>query len=187
MGTDCPPQPGCSFAKENNLFIANYLHNGLFWHASCTFAAVPSGSRSHVHSRLGIRKKKQEKQLMNVITFSPTPRILLSSDNHRFISPLRNALLKAGYLVDLASDYRHLELLWQQLHHDVVLLEVTYPGSVESATEAALRIKSQDAQQFIGYLADAVLQMSGLTGDAIFSRDAQKLPGALRDALDEQS
>lgn len=123
---------------------------------------------------------------MNVITFSPSPRVLLSSDNHRLISPLRNSLLRAGFYVDLASDYRHLEMLWQQLHHDVVLLEVTYPDSVESATEAALRIKSQDAQQFIGYLADAALQVCGLTGDAIFSRDAQRLPRALREVLDEQ-
>jgi DNA-binding response OmpR family regulator len=124
---------------------------------------------------------------MNALTFShASPRVLLSSDNHRLISPLRNALLRAGYLVDLASDYKHLELLWQQLRHDVVLLEVTYPDSIESATASALRIKSQDAQQFIGYLADAALQRSGLTGDAIFSRDAQKLPRALREVLNEQ-
>jgi CheY-like chemotaxis protein len=120
---------------------------------------------------------------MNVLTFSPSPRILLSSDNHRFISPLRNALLRAGFYVDLASDYDHLELLWQQLRYDFVLLEVTQPTSIEPATEAALSIKRQDTRQFIGYLADAGLQMSGLTGDAIFSRDARKLPGALRQVL----
>jgi PleD family two-component response regulator len=120
---------------------------------------------------------------MNTVTFSPSLRILLSSDNHRLISPLRNALLRAGFFVDLASDYRHLELLWQQLRHDVVLLEVTYPDSVEPATETALSIKRQDAQQFIGYLADSALQMSGLTGDAIFSRDARSLPKALRDVF----
>lgn len=125
---------------------------------------------------------------MNALNFShASPRVLLSSDNHRLISPLRNSLLKAGFYVDLASDYRHLEMLWQQLRHEVVLLEVTYPDSIESATEAALRIKGQDTQQFIGYLADAGLQMSGLTGDAIFSRDARKLPNALREALHENS
>jgi PleD family two-component response regulator len=124
---------------------------------------------------------------MSTFTFSEsTPRILLSSDNHHLVSPLRNSLLRAGFNVDLASDYSHLEMLWQQLRHDVVLFEVSYPSSVESATESALRIKRQDAQQFIAYLADANLQAGGLIGDAIFSRDAHKLPQALRAVLAEQ-
>jgi hypothetical protein len=121
------------------------------------------------------------------ITFSKsTPRILLSSDNHRLVSPVRNSLLKAGFNVDLASDYGHLEMLWQQLRHDIVLLEVSHPDSIESATKSAIRIKRQDAQQFIAYLADANLQAGGLIGDAIFSRDAHKLPQALRQMLSEQ-
>lgn len=124
---------------------------------------------------------------MTAFAFSRSlPRVLLSSDNHHLVSSLRNALLRAGFNVDLASDYTHLEMLWGQLRHDVVLLEVSYPASIEPATEAALRIKRQDAQQFIGYLADTSLQMNGLTGDAIFSRDAHKLPRALRAALNEQ-
>lgn len=124
---------------------------------------------------------------MSTTIFSnASPRILLSSDCHHLISSVRNALLRAGFYVDLASDYGHLELLWQQLRHDVILFEVCQPSSIESATESAIRIKRQDAQQFIGYLADASLQMSGLTGDAIFTRDAQKLPQALRDVLDDQ-
>jgi|SRR5580698_3074661 PleD family two-component response regulator len=125
---------------------------------------------------------------MSTTNFSESsPRILLSSDNHRLVLPLRNSLLRAGFNVDLASDYYHLELLWQQLRHDVVLLEVSHPDSVELATESALRIKRQDAQQFIAYIADVNLQASGLIGDAIFSRDAYSLPQSLREALSEQS
>ncbi len=56
--------------------------------------------------------------------FEAQPRILLSSDNHQRVSPLRNALLRAGFTVDLTSDYRHLELLWHERRHDVVLFEV---------------------------------------------------------------
>ena len=123
--------------------------------------------------------------MSNTIFSNASPRILLSSDSHHLISSVRNALLRAGFSVDLASDYGHLELLWQQLRHDVVLFEVCQPSSIESATESAIRIKRQDAQQFIGYLADASMQMSGLTGDAIFSRDAHKLPQALREIFDE--
>lgn len=121
---------------------------------------------------------------MNPFEFSESPpRILLGSDNQHLISALRNALLKAGFHVETANDYNHLETLWQQLRHDIVLLEVSHPDSVESATESALRIKREDAQQFVAYLADANLRMSGLTGDAILSRDTARLPQALLHAL----
>ena len=122
---------------------------------------------------------------MHTFTFSEClPRILLGSDNQHLISAVSNVLLKAGFDVQTADDYDHLETLWQESRHDVVLLEVSHPDSVESATAAALRIKRQDTRQFIAYLADAHLQMSGLTGDAIFSRDTNRLPQALREALD---
>ncbi len=114
-------------------------------------------------------------------------RILLSSDNQHLISPLRNALIKAGFLVKLAKDYAQMEVVWQQSRHEIVLLEVSHRDSIESATGSALRIKRQDAGQFIAYLADTSLQMSGLTGDAIFSRDITRLLLELRDALDEES
>jgi PleD family two-component response regulator len=132
-------------------------------------------------------KTGEDDKEMNAFAFSElSHRVLLSSDNHHLVSPLRNALLKAGFNVDLASDYSHLELLWQQLRHDIVLFEVSQSTSIEAATEAAVRIKRQDAQQFIAYLADANLQGSGLIGDAIFSRDADRLPSALRAALDQE-
>ena len=123
---------------------------------------------------------------MSTTSFSGSyPRILLGSDNQHLISALTNSLLKAGFDVETADDYRHLEALWQQLRHDIILFEVSHADSVESATESALRIKRQHAQQFIAYLADANLRMSGLTGDAILSRDSARLPQALRDALNE--
>jgi PleD family two-component response regulator len=114
----------------------------------------------------------------------PTPRILLGSDHHRLAIPLRNALLKAGFTVDLSSDYRHAELLWGELRHDVVLLEVSHSRSVESAIATALHMKGRDPQQFIAYLADSALESSGLTGDAILPRDAERLPQALREVMD---
>ena len=131
-------------------------------------------------------KRRGESNMCIEDPFERTPRILLSSDNHQRVSPLRNALLRAGFTVDLASDYRHLELLWHELRHDVVLFEVSHAGSVELATQSAIRIKRQDAKQFVAYLADASLQAVGLIGDAIFSRDAQRLPQALRKVLAEQ-
>lgn len=118
--------------------------------------------------------------------FSKSPRILLGSDNRNLISAVSNALLKAGFKVDTANDYIDLETLWRQSRHEVVLLEVSHPNSVEPAVASALRIKRQHAQQFIAYLADADLHMSGLAGDAIFSRNTKQLPQALREAISER-
>lgn len=122
---------------------------------------------------------------MNTFSFSKSPRILLGSDNRSLISAVSNALLKAGFHVDTANDYIDLETLWRQSRHEVVLLEISHPNSVEPAIESALRIKRQHAQQFIAYLADASLHMSGLAGDAIFTRDANRLPQELRKAISE--
>ena len=124
---------------------------------------------------------------MNAFTFIESPRIVLGSDNRHLISAVKNALLNAGFNVETANDYTDLETLWQQLRHDIVLFEVSHPDSVEPATESALRIKRQNAQQFVAYLVDKDLQMSGLTGDAILSRDTKILPQALREAIDEKS
>jgi CheY-like chemotaxis protein len=124
---------------------------------------------------------------MNAFKFSgSSPRILLGSDNQTLISAVSTALLKAGFHVDTADDYNHLEVLWMCTRHDIVIFEVSRRDSIEPATESALRIKRQDARQFIAYLADANLQMSGLTGDAIFSRNLHTLPQALRAALGEE-
>jgi hypothetical protein len=121
---------------------------------------------------------------VNTIRFEDsTPRILLGSDNKQFTSGISNSLLGAGFHVDTADDYAHLESIWRHQRHEVILFEVSHEHSVEPATSAALRIKRQDASQFIGYLADHNLRSSGLTGDAILSRDARLLPTALRRAL----
>jgi CheY-like chemotaxis protein len=133
-------------------------------------------------NQLSERYEDRGKYEMGLFSFSES-RILLGSDNRHLISAISSGLLGAGFNVDTADDYHHLEKLWQQLRHEVVLFEVSHPESVESATASALRIKRQDAQQFIAYLADSDLFMSGLTGDAIFSRDARQLPQALRETL----
>lgn len=114
--------------------------------------------------------------------FSP-PRIVLGSDNYHLSRAMKQSLHEAGFTVDLAYDYIHLESLWQQHHHEIVLIEVAYHHSIEPAVHTALRLKQQDASQFVGYLADAVLANSGLTGDAVFPRDARHLPEALRHHL----
>jgi hypothetical protein len=130
---------------------------------------------------------RRRRHQMNALKFSgPSRRILLGSDNHHLISAVSSTLIKAGFHVDTANDYDHLEVFWMRTRHDIVLFEVSRPDSIESATESALRIKRQDARQFIAYLADANLQMSGLTGDAIFSRNLHTLPQALRAALGEE-
>jgi DNA-binding response OmpR family regulator len=97
---------------------------------------------------------------------------------------MQQALHQAGFTVDLAHDYIHLENLWQQHRHEIVLLEVAYPHSVDPAVHTALRLKQQDSRQFIAYLADPSLSNSGLAGDAVFPRDARHLPEALRQHLE---
>ena len=124
---------------------------------------------------------------MSIFSFSETPRIVLGSDDKHLISAVSNALSGAGFNVDTANDYIDLETLWRQSRHEVVLLEVSHPASIELAVKSALRIKRQNTQQFIAYLADASLRMSGLTGDAIFSRDTNQLPHDLRAAIRERS
>lgn len=123
---------------------------------------------------------------MSAFSFSESPRIVLGSDNRHLISAVTNALITAGFNVDTANDYIDAETLWRQSRHEVVLLEVSQPTSIESAIRSALRIKQQHTQQFIAYLADASLLMSGLTGDAILSRDTNRLPHDLRAAIGEQ-
>lgn len=121
---------------------------------------------------------------MGTLTFSQSPRIILGSDNQHLVSAVTTSLVKAGFDVETATNYGHLEELWHKVRHDVVLFEVSHSDSIEPAIESAIRIKRQDAQQFIAYLADANLHASGLTGDAILSRDTSRLPQALREALD---
>ncbi|MGC2299779.1 MAG: hypothetical protein WA476_13310 [Acidobacteriaceae bacterium] len=93
---------------------------------------------------------------------------------------LHRALQQHGIEVEFAGDYSRLDTQLQQQRYVMVLLEVTGEHAVEPAVEAALRVKRADASQFVGYLADAALETSGLAGDAIFPRNLTKLPEALR-------
>lgn len=112
--------------------------------------------------------------------FPIPPLILLSGDNARTAALLHHSLINEGFYVQLVPGYHELETLWQQQHYPVVLLEVSGPQSVEAAVKTALRLKRQNPQQFIGYLADPVLHTSGLAGDAIFPRTPDQLASALR-------
>lgn len=108
------------------------------------------------------------------------PDILLSGDNTRTALSLHQALLDQGFRVQFAAAYSDLETLWKQQRHSVVLLEVSDIHSVEAAVNAAMQLKRHDPQQFVGYLADPILRISGLAGDAIFPRTSEQLAIALR-------
>jgi PleD family two-component response regulator len=106
--------------------------------------------------------------------------ILLVSDSERHGATIHRALQQHGFSIDYAGDYSQLDARLNQQKYDVVLLEVTGEHAVEPAVAAALRVKRVDARQFVGYLADPILETSGLTGDAVLPRSATKLPDALR-------
>ena len=114
---------------------------------------------------------------------SENPSILLASDRERLGSSLHQALREAGFHVDFAGDYAHLDTHLHRRPFDMVLLEVTGAHAVEPAVATALRVKRANAEQFVGYLADSTLDSSGLAGDGIFPRSAGKLPEALRSFL----
>ena len=111
---------------------------------------------------------------------SSLPLILLGSDYPRLAAPLHRALENDGMLVRFAPGYHELEPLTRAHEDGIVLIEVSNEQSVEEAVGLALRLKRQNAGRFVGYLADPVLHASGLTGDAIFPRSANYLPGVLR-------
>jgi PleD family two-component response regulator len=108
------------------------------------------------------------------------PQILLASDNARLGESLRRTLHKEGFSVELASSYEALEGIWQQLRQPVVLLDVSNLQSVDAVVGIAMSIKRHDSTQFVGYVADPILRTSGLAGDAIFPRNLQLLPDAIR-------
>jgi hypothetical protein len=109
------------------------------------------------------------------------PSILLATDTVRFGNTLHKALQEQGFDIHFAGEYAALD---GQLHHghkfDVILLEVSGDHAVESAVQTALRVKRIYPEQFVGYIADATLESSGLAGDGVFPRSVAKLPAALR-------
>jgi hypothetical protein len=118
---------------------------------------------------------------------SPFPEILLAGDNVHAAESMHRKLFEEGFAVQLAPSYRHLETLWQQHRHPVILLDVSSVHAVDAAVDTALRIKRRDLGQFIGYLADPILRTSGLAGDAIFPRNIEPLSEALRMHFSRQS
>jgi PleD family two-component response regulator len=108
------------------------------------------------------------------------PKILLASDSERHGNAIHRALEQHGFTVEFAGDYARVDSLLRARGFAVVLLEVTGEHAVEAAVAAALRVKRGNAGQFVGYLADASLETSGLAGDALFPRNAARLQDALR-------
>jgi PleD family two-component response regulator len=107
--------------------------------------------------------------------------ILLASDSERHGSTMYRALQEQGMAVEFAGDYSQVDMLLRANSYDVVLLEVTSEHAVEPAVAAALRVKRSNAGQFVGYLADASLEASGLAGDAVYPRNPARVEEALRE------
>jgi PleD family two-component response regulator len=105
--------------------------------------------------------------------------ILLASDSERHGNTIHRALQERGFAIEYAGDYSQVDAQLNARKYDVVLLEVTGQHAVEPAVAAALRVKRANAGQFVGYLADATLETSGLAGDAILPRNATRLPEEL--------
>lgn len=111
--------------------------------------------------------------------------ILLASDSERHGKTMHRAMEQQGIAVEYAGDYSRLDSALQQQEYDMVLLDVTGEHAVEAAVATALRVKRANASQFVGYLADASLETSGLAGDAVFPRSATRVTEALRRHIDE--
>ena len=107
-------------------------------------------------------------------------RILLVEDDKMIGEAVLDFLRADGYAVDWVQDGEMAETALRTQTYDLVLLEVTGEHAVEPAVVAALRVKRANAKQFVGYLADASLETSGLAGDAVLPRNATKVPEALR-------
>jgi hypothetical protein len=108
------------------------------------------------------------------------PLVLLASDEPRLASHLHLALCEQHLVVEFAPGYAEIESLAAEAHRKaIVLLEVSRHQSVEAAVELALRIKRGDASRFVGYVADRILHNSGLTGDALLTRNARDIQVAL--------
>lgn len=113
------------------------------------------------------------------------PSILLASDSERHGNSIHQLLKEEGFAIDFVGDYSRIDPHVHGKEFDVVLLEVTSEHAVELAVNTALRLKRANAAQFVGYVADANLETSGLAGDAVFPRNARKLREALRQLLTE--
>jgi DNA-binding NtrC family response regulator len=107
--------------------------------------------------------------------------MVLASDSERHGRTMHRALEQGGFAIEYAGSYAELESVLREREFDMVLLEVTSEHAVEPAVATALRVKRAHPGQFVGYLADAHLETSGLAGDAIYPRSAVRLRDALRD------
>ena len=113
------------------------------------------------------------------------PSILLASDTERLGSSLHRVLEEQGFEVAYAGNYSAIQRVLSRQNFDVILLEVTGEYAVEDAVAAALRVKRNNGEQFVGYVADAGLEASGLAGDGIFPRSGSRLGEVLRNLFTE--
>ena len=113
------------------------------------------------------------------------PSILLASDTERLGSSLHRVLEEQGFEVAYAGNYSGIQRVLSRQNFDVILLEVTGEYAVEDAVAAALRVKRNNGEQFVGYVADAGLEASGLAGDGIFPRSGSRLGEVLRNLFAE--
>jgi DNA-binding NtrC family response regulator len=109
--------------------------------------------------------------------------ILLASDSKRHGDSIHQLLKEEGFAIDYVGHYSCIDPEIHGKEFDVVLLEVTSEHAVESAVETALRLKRANAAQFVGYVADADLETSGLAGDAVLPRNSVRLREALHRLL----
>ena len=111
------------------------------------------------------------------------PSILLASDSDVLGLKIQQTLAGEGFLIQYVGHYNQLDSSLKSERFDMVLLEVTGEHAVESAVDTALRVKRANPGQFVGYLADAALDASGLAGDAVFPRNLVRLASTLRTFL----
>lgn len=124
--------------------------------------------------------------------FTRSSPILLSGDDPQDARVLNQVLRELGFNTQFAPDYSQVEALWQGQRHlssdpVMVLLEVSQQQNVEAAVDTALQLKRQDPSQFVGYIADPILWVGGLIGDAVLPRNPGRLAKSLTDYLDQPS
>lgn len=132
-----------------------------------------------------------ERTIQDDTLFTDASPILLSGDNPNAAGILNEVLQELGFQTQFAPEYSQVEALWR--HHRrasspgpvMVLLEVSQEKSVEAAVDTALQLKRQDPSQFVGYIADPMLWVGGLIGDAVLPRNPGRLAESLRKYLDE--
>ena len=113
-------------------------------------------------------------------------RILVGGDDRRFITQAHRSLKTAGFRVESAEDYDHLETFWHMHLHEIILLAVSRGDSLPQARAIARRLARHHTRPFVGYVADATLHGGDLEDEAVFPVTVEVLPKALREFFGPQ-